>query len=151
MGEYSGLLCIKKYHESRGDDRNICLIPKIGMAPILLVPHLAGLNVMSYDDNLRMDEFKKLVYGIKDKLSCLMVTYPGTNGIFQRNIREITDCIHDNGGLVYLDGANMNALVGLVKPAEVGADVCHLNLHKAFVFLMVEVVRVWVLFYVMKN
>ena len=67
-----------------------------------------------------------------DRLACLMITYPGTNGIFQSKIREISDEIHQQGGLVYLDGANMNALVGLVKPADVGADVCHLNLHKTF-------------------
>lgn len=132
MGEYSGLLCIKKYHEERGNMRNVCLIPKSAHGTNFASAHLAGYQVLSYDDNLNMTEFKGLVSSISEKLSCLMITYPGTNGIFQDNIKEITECIHYYGGLVYFDGANMNALVGLVKPEEVGADVCHLNLHKTF-------------------
>ena len=132
MGEYSGLLCIKKYHETQKSERDICLIPKSAHGTNFASAHLAGLKVETYDDSLNMNEFEDLVSGIASRLSCLMITYPGTNGIFQDNINEITDCIHRYGGLVYLDGANMNALVGLVKPADVGADVCHLNLHKTF-------------------
>jgi len=133
MGEYSGLLCIKKYHQKNKQEyRKICLIPKSAHGTNFASAHLAGLKVVSYDDDLSMEEFTDLVQSFRDELACLMITYPGTNGIFQSNIREICDVIHYQGGLVYLDGANMNALVGLVKPADVGADVCHLNLHKTF-------------------
>jgi glycine dehydrogenase len=133
MGEYSGLLCIKKYHQVRNDfDRNICLIPKSAHGTNFSSASLAGFKVISYDDDLDWNDFIDLVSKIHHNLGCLMITYPGTNGIFQSNIQKITELIHNYGGLVYLDGANMNALVGLVKPGEIGADVCHLNLHKTF-------------------
>ena len=133
MGEYSGLLCIRKYHQERGDSgRNICLIPKSAHGTNFASANLAGLQVKTYDDNLNMVEFRELVSKYNENLAALMVTYPGTNGIFQSDIREICDIIHDNGGLVYMDGANMNAQIGLVSPGWCGADVCHLNLHKTF-------------------
>ena len=132
MGEYSGLLCIKKFHEENKEKRNICLIPNTAHGTNYASAKLAGMEIITFDDNITLDEFRDLVNKYKYELSCLMITYPGTNGVFQKNIFEINEIIHNNGGLVYMDGANMNALVGLTSPASCGADVCHLNLHKTF-------------------
>ena len=134
-GEYTGLLCIKKYHHSRNDDkRNICLIPKSAHGTNFASASVANLKVETFCDSLleNLEEFDSFVEKYKDNLSCLMITYPNTNGVFQKNIIKINDIIHKHGGLVYMDGANMNALVGYFKPNNVGFDVCHLNLHKTF-------------------
>ena len=130
MGEYSGLLCIKKFYEK--SERNLCLIPDSAHGTNFSSASLTGFDILKFDDTLSIDKFEELVKTNRDKLACLMITYPGTNGVFQDNIKDITDIIHKYGGLVYMDGANMNAQVGLTSPSECGADVCHLNLHKTF-------------------
>ncbi len=137
QGEYAGLLVIRAYHESRGDNqRNIALIPSSahGTNPASAV--MAGMQVVvvKADEEGHVDvaDLKAKAEQHKDKLSCLMVTYPSTHGVFEESIKDITNTIHANGGLVYMDGANMNAQVGLTSPGDIGADVCHLNLHKTF-------------------
>ncbi len=137
QGEYAGLMVIKAYHESRNDyHRNICLIPSSahGTNPASAV--MAGMKVVvtkSTDEgNIDIDDLREKALLHKDNLSCLMVTYPSTHGVYESAIKDITQIIHDNGGQVYMDGANMNAQVGLTNPGNIGADVCHLNLHKTF-------------------
>ncbi|MEQ3796406.1 aminomethyl-transferring glycine dehydrogenase [Flavobacteriaceae bacterium MJ-SS4] len=137
QGEFAGLMVIKAYHESRGDHhRNICLIPSSahGTNPASAV--MAGMKVVvtkSTDKgNIDVEDLREKAEHYKDDLSCLMVTYPSTHGVYESAIKEITKIIHDNGGQVYMDGANMNAQVGLTNPGNIGADVCHLNLHKTF-------------------
>lgn len=137
QGEYAGLMVIKAYHESRGEGhRNICLIPSSahGTNPASAV--MAGMKVVvtkaSDNGNIDVDDLREKALKHKDNLAALMVTYPSTHGVFESAIREITKIIHDNGGQVYMDGANMNAQVGLTNPGAIGADVCHLNLHKTF-------------------
>ncbi|MCM4168471.1 Glycine dehydrogenase (decarboxylating) [Arenibacter antarcticus] len=137
QGEYAGLMVIRAYHESRKEGhRNICLIPASahGTNPASAV--MAGMKVVvtKTDDNGNIDVSDLAEKAIlhKDNLAALMVTYPSTHGVFESSIKEITKLIHDNGGQVYMDGANMNAQVGLTNPATIGADVCHLNLHKTF-------------------
>jgi glycine dehydrogenase len=137
QGEFSGLLVIRKYHESRGQgNRDICLIPESahGTNPASAV--MAGLKVVvvSCDQNGNIDlpDLRKKAEQHRDQLAALMVTYPSTHGVFEEAIREICGIIHANGGQVYMDGANMNALVGVCRPSDIGADVCHLNLHKTF-------------------
>ena len=137
QGEYAGLMVIKAYHESRGDHhRNICLIPSSahGTNPASAV--MAGMKVVvtkaTDQGNIDVDDLREKAIKYKDNLAALMVTYPSTHGVFESAIREITQIIHDNGGQVYMDGANMNAQVGLTHPGKIGADVCHLNLHKTF-------------------
>ncbi len=137
QGEYSGLLVIRAYHHSRGDThRNICLIPGSahGTNPASAV--LAGMEVVvvktDEDGNIDIADLQAKADKHSDNLAALMVTYPSTHGVFEEGIRDICRIIHDNGGQVYLDGANMNALVGIAQPGEFGADVCHLNLHKTF-------------------
>jgi glycine dehydrogenase len=137
QGEYAGLMVIKAYHESRGDHhRDICLIPSSahGTNPASAV--MAGMKVVvtksTEEGNIDVDDLCEKALLHKDNLSCLMVTYPSTHGVYESAIREITQIIHDNGGQVYMDGANMNAQVGLTNPGNIGADVCHLNLHKTF-------------------
>ena len=137
QGEYAGLMVIRAYHESRGDaHRNIALIPSSahGTNPASAV--MAGMKVVvtKCDDlgNIDVDDLRAKAEEHKDNLSCLMVTYPSTHGVFEESIIEITNIMHENGGQVYMDGANMNAQVGLTNPANIGADVCHLNLHKTF-------------------
>ncbi len=136
-GEYAGLMVIKAYHLDRGDDqRNICLIPSSahGTNPASAV--MAGMKVVvvkaDEQGNILVDDLKAKAEQYKNELSCLMVTYPSTHGIYEESIMEITSIIHENGGQVYMDGANMNAQVGLTSPGNIGADVCHLNLHKTF-------------------
>jgi glycine dehydrogenase len=137
QGEYSGLMVIRAYHKSRGDShRNICLIPSSahGTNPASAV--MAGMKVVvtktSEDGNIDIEDLKEKAELHADNLAALMVTYPSTHGVFESAIKDITQIIHDNGGQVYMDGANMNAQVGLTNPATIGADVCHLNLHKTF-------------------
>ncbi|MBT8316558.1 MAG: aminomethyl-transferring glycine dehydrogenase [Lutibacter sp.] len=137
QGEYSGLLVIKAYHESRGNShRNICLIPSSahGTNPASAV--MAGMKVIvtksTEKGNIDLDDLREKAEFHKNNLAALMVTYPSTHGVFESTIKEITKIIHDFGGQVYMDGANMNAQVGLTNPAIIGADVCHLNLHKTF-------------------
>jgi glycine dehydrogenase len=137
QGEYAGLMVIRAYHESRGDThRDIALIPASahGTNPASAV--MAGMKVVvtKCDElgNIDVADLKEKAELHKDNLSCTMITYPSTHGVFEESIMEITDIIHANGGQVYMDGANMNAQVGLTNPANIGADVCHLNLHKTF-------------------
>lgn len=137
QGEYTGLLVIRKYQETIGQgNRDIALIPASahGTNPASAV--MAGLNVVvvkcDENGNIDVEDLRQKAEEYKDRLSCLMVTYPSTHGVFEERIIEICDIIHANGGLVYMDGANMNAQVGLTNPAYIGADVCHLNLHKTF-------------------
>ena len=137
QGEFAGLMVIRAYHLSRGDDhRNICLIPSSahGTNPASAV--MAGMKVVvtkaSEDGNIDVDDLREKAELHKDNLAALMVTYPSTHGVYESAIKEITQIIHDNGGQVYMDGANMNAQVGVTNPGNIGADVCHLNLHKTF-------------------
>ena len=137
QGEFAGLMVIRAYHESRGEGhRNICLIPASahGTNPASAV--MAGMKVVvtktDGNGNIDVADLAEKAELHKDNLSALMVTYPSTHGVFESSIKEITKLIHDNGGQVYMDGANMNAQVGLTNPATIGADVCHLNLHKTF-------------------
>ena len=130
-------MVIKAYHDSRGDHhRNICLIPSSahGTNPASAV--MAGMEVIvtksTAEGNIDVEDLREKAELHKDNLSCLMVTYPSTHGVFESTIKEITEIIHERGGQVYMDGANMNAQVGLTNPATIGADVCHLNLHKTF-------------------
>ncbi|MCF7569047.1 aminomethyl-transferring glycine dehydrogenase [Sabulilitoribacter arenilitoris] len=137
QGEFSGLMVIKAYHESRGDHhRNICLIPSSahGTNPASAV--MAGMKVVvtksTEEGNIDVDDLREKAELHAANLSALMVTYPSTHGVYESAIKEVTQIIHDNGGQVYMDGANMNAQVGLTNPGNIGADVCHLNLHKTF-------------------
>jgi glycine dehydrogenase len=137
QGEYTGLLVIRAYHESRGDaHRNVCLIPTSahGTNPASAV--MAGMKVVAVacdaNGNIDVADLRAKAETHKQDLSCLMVTYPSTHGVFEDSITEICEIIHANGGQVYMDGANMNAQVGLTSPGFIGADVCHLNLHKTF-------------------
>ncbi|HTQ51042.1 MAG TPA: aminomethyl-transferring glycine dehydrogenase [Candidatus Acidoferrales bacterium] len=137
QGEYTGLLVIRAYHESRGEaHRNVCLIPTSahGTNPASAV--MAGLKVVAVvcdrEGNIDVTDLRAKAEVHKQDLACLMVTYPSTHGVFEETIKEICGIVHTNGGQVYMDGANMNAQVGLCRPADIGADVCHLNLHKTF-------------------
>lgn len=137
QGEFAGLLVIRKYHQSRGEaHRNICLIPKSahGTNPASAV--LAGMRVIvvNCDDqgNIDVADLKRLAEEHSQNLAALMVTYPSTHGVFEESVTEICDIVHKFGGQVYMDGANMNAQVGLCRPGDFGPDVCHLNLHKTF-------------------
>ena len=137
QGEYAGLLTIRAWHKHNGDDhRDVCLIPTSahGTNPASAV--MAGLRVVAVTcdeaGNVDVDDLKAKAAEHKDNLAALMITYPSTHGVFESAIREICDVIHENGGQVYLDGANLNALVGIVQPGKIGADVCHMNLHKTF-------------------
>ncbi len=137
QGEYTGLMVIRAYHHSRGQHhRNITLIPSSahGTNPASAV--MAGMQVVIVQcdtmGNIDISDLKQKAELHKDNLAALMVTYPSTHGVFEEKIKEICDIIHQNGGQVYMDGANMNAQVGLTNPAVIGADVCHLNLHKTF-------------------
>ncbi len=137
QGEYTGLMVIRAYHRDRGDiNRNICLIPSSahGTNPASAVMAGNKVVVVKCDSNGNVDinDLKEKAEQYKDTLSSLMITYPSTHGVFEKNIIDICEIIHQNGGLVYMDGANMNAQVGLTSPGFIGADVCHLNLHKTF-------------------
>jgi glycine dehydrogenase len=137
QGEFSGLMVIRAYHESRGDHhRNICLIPSSahGTNPASAV--MAGMKVVvtkaTDQGDIDIDDLREKAVLYKDNLSSLMITYPSTHGVYEASIIEINRIIHENGGQVYMDGANMNAQVALTNPGAIGADVCHLNLHKTF-------------------
>ncbi|MEI9864764.1 MAG: aminomethyl-transferring glycine dehydrogenase [Limisphaerales bacterium] len=137
QGEYAGLLVIRAYHESRNEPhRKVCLIPTSahGTNPASAV--MAGMTVVAVacdtNGNIDVADLRAKAEAHKSDLSCLMITYPSTHGVFEETIREICEIIHANGGQVYMDGANMNAQVGLTSPGFIGADVCHLNLHKTF-------------------
>ncbi len=137
QGEFAGLLVMRAYHRSRGDaKRTICLIPKSahGTNPASAV--MAGLKVVAVNTdehgNVDTDDLQAKAEQHRDELAGLMITYPSTHGVFEAKIRSICEIVHDNGGQVYMDGANMNAQVGMCRPGDYGADVCHLNLHKTF-------------------
>jgi glycine dehydrogenase len=136
-GEYTGLLVIREYHLHRGDGhRNVALIPSSAHGTNPASAAMAGMQVIvvECDDkgNINVEDLRKKAVEYKDKLSAFMITYPSTHGVFEARVKEMGDIIHENGGLVYMDGANMNAQVGLTNPGFIGADVCHLNLHKTF-------------------
>ena len=137
QGEYAGLLVIREYHQSRGEShRDVCLIPTSahGTNPASAV--MAGMKVVvvacDTEGNIDLADLREKTDTHRDNLAAAMITYPSTHGVFEEKIREICDIVHQSGGQVYMDGANLNALVGIAKPADIGADVCHLNLHKTF-------------------
>ena len=137
QGEYAGLLAIQDYHRSNGDTtRNVCLIPESahGTNPASAV--MAGMKIVPIkcdeSGNIDLKDLEKQAIMNTFELSCIMITYPSTHGVFEPTIKDICRIVHENGGQVYLDGANLNAQVGLAKPCDYGADVCHLNLHKTF-------------------
>ena len=137
QGEYAGLLVIHAYHESRGDThRDVCLIPQSahGTNPASAV--MAGMRVVVVktddDGNIDIADLETKATEHSSRLAALMVTYPSTHGVFEESIRRVCEIVHAHGGQVYLDGANMNAMVGVARPGDIGADVCHLNLHKTF-------------------
>ena len=137
QGEYAGLLVIRRYHESRGEgERDICLIPASAHGTNPASAHMAGLRVVvvgcDADGNVDVENLRAKAEAAGDRLAALMVTYPSTHGVFEESIREVCDIVHAHGGQVYMDGANLNALLGLVWPADLGADVSHINLHKTF-------------------
>ncbi len=137
QGEYAGLIAIHKYHESRGDShRNICLIPSSAHGTNPASAQMVGMKVVvvacDKAGNVDMADLKAKATELADNLSCIMITYPSTHGVYETTIAEICNIVHEHGGQVYLDGANMNAQVGLTSPGFIGADVSHLNLHKTF-------------------
>jgi glycine dehydrogenase len=137
QGEYAGMLVIRAYHESRGDvHRDVCLIPTSAHGTNPATAVTAGMRVITVacDDhgNVRVDDLREKATTHARELAALMITYPSTHGVFEESIAEICSIVHANGGQVYMDGANMNAQVGLCRPGDIGADVCHLNLHKTF-------------------
>jgi glycine dehydrogenase len=137
QGEFAGLLAIRGYHRANGDDqRDVCLIPSSAHGTNAASAAMAGMRVKvvacDEDGNVDVEDLKRLVTEHHDTLAALMVTYPSTHGVFETAIGEICDLVHDHGGQVYLDGANLNALVGVARPGRFGADVSHLNLHKTF-------------------
>ncbi len=137
QGEYAGLIAIHKYHASRGDDhRNICLIPASAHGTNPASAQMVGMKVVVVDcdkeGNVDMDDLRSKASELAENLSCIMITYPSTHGVYETTIAEICNIIHQHGGQVYLDGANMNAQVGVTSPGFIGADVSHLNLHKTF-------------------
>jgi glycine dehydrogenase len=149
QGEYAGLLVIRAWQRDRGEGhRNVCLIPSSahGTNPASAV--MAGMKVKvvrcDADGNIDLDDLRQKAEAHADELAALMVTYPSTHGVFEEHIREVCDVVHEHGGQVYLDGANLNAQVGLCRPADYGADVCHINLHKTFAIPHGGAVRAWV-------
>ncbi|MBK5914756.1 aminomethyl-transferring glycine dehydrogenase [Rhodocyclus purpureus] len=137
QGEYAGLVAIQRYHASRGDDqRSICLIPKSAHGTNPASAHMCGMQVVVVDcdenGNVDVADLRAKADAAGARLSCLMITYPSTHGVFEESVRELCDIVHGHGGQVYLDGANLNAQVGLTSPGFIGADVSHINLHKTF-------------------
>ena len=137
QGEFAGLMVIKKFHETNNEGhRNICLIPSSAHGTNPASAKMAGMKIViikcDEQGNIDFTDLKSKVLEHSDVLSALMITYPSTHGVFENNIQEITNLIHEHGGQVYMDGANMNAQVGLTSPSIIGCDVCHLNLHKTF-------------------
>jgi glycine dehydrogenase len=137
QGEFAGLMVIKKYHEQNGEtNRNVCLIPSSAHGTNPASAQMVGMKVVvikcDEHGNVDINDLKEKAKIHKDNLAALMVTYPSTHGVFEEKITEICELIHNNGGQVYMDGANLNALVGVAKPGKFGPDVCHINLHKTF-------------------
>ncbi len=137
QGEYAGLLAIRAYHDARGDrDRRVCLIPRSAHGTNPASAAMVGMEIVGVEcdsqGNIDLTDFDKKITLYGDRLAALMVTYPSTHGVFEASIKQLCALVHHAGGQVYMDGANMNALVGLCRPYELGADVCHLNLHKTF-------------------
>lgn len=137
QGEYAGLLAIEAYHQSRGEGhRNICLIPSSAHGTNPASAQMAGMKVVvvacDNKGNVDMDDLRAKAQDVSDNLSCIMITYPSTHGVYETAAREICEIVHQHGGQVYMDGANMNAQVGVTTPGSIGSDVSHLNLHKTF-------------------
>jgi glycine dehydrogenase len=137
QGEFTGLMVIRAYHRDRGETgRDVVLIPSSAHGTNPASAAMAGMRVVvvasAANGNVDLADLRRKAADNRDRLSCLMITYPSTHGVFEDDIREICQIVHDHGGQVYMDGANMNAQVGLTSPALIGADVCHLNLHKTF-------------------
>lgn len=137
QGEYAGLLAIRAYHMANGNDhRDVCLIPTSAHGTNPASAHMAGMKVVvvraSDIGEIDMDDFRAKAEQYAQTLSCCMITYPSTHGVFEENVREVCEIVHKHGGQVYMDGANMNAMVGLARPGDIGSDVSHLNLHKTF-------------------
>jgi len=136
QGEYAGLLTIAAYHEARGEDRRICLIPTSAHGTNPASAQMAGMKVVvvksAENGDIDLEDFRAKAEAAGDDLAAVMITYPSTHGVFEDTVREVCEITHEHGGQVYLDGANLNAMVGLVKPGEIGSDVSHLNLHKTF-------------------
>jgi glycine dehydrogenase len=137
QGEYAGLLVIRKYHESRGEEhRDVCLIPQSAHGTNPASAAMAGMRIVvvktAASGDIDIDDLRAKAAEHGKALAALMVTYPSTHGVFEEGIREVCEIVHSHGGQVYMDGANMNAMVGIARPGDIGADVCHLNLHKTF-------------------
>ena len=137
QGEYAGLRVIREFHRANGNaKRDVCLIPVSAHGTNPASAAMTGMSVVvvkcETDGSLDMADFKAKVHLHKDRLAAIMVTYPSTFGVFDEEIKDVCDIIHKAGGQVYMDGANLNAQIGLTKPAEIGADVVHMNLHKTF-------------------
>jgi glycine dehydrogenase len=137
QGEFAGLMIIRKYHSENGDkNRNVCLIPSSAHGTNPASAQMSGMKIVviacDKDGNIDFEDLKSKAEQYSKNLSTLMVTYPSTHGVFEEKIKEICKIVHDNGGQVYMDGANLNALVGIAKPGKFGPDICHINLHKTF-------------------
>ncbi|MDO5705236.1 MAG: aminomethyl-transferring glycine dehydrogenase, partial [Paracoccus sp. (in: a-proteobacteria)] len=136
QGEYAGLLTIQAYHRARGEDRDVCLIPVSAHGTNPASAQMCGMKVVviksAPNGDIDLEDFADKAAKAGERLAAVMITYPSTHGVFEDTVREVCRITHDHGGQVYIDGANMNALVGLVKPGEIGGDVSHLNLHKTF-------------------
>ncbi|WP_347339225.1 aminomethyl-transferring glycine dehydrogenase [Pontivivens nitratireducens] len=136
QGEYAGLLTIRAYHAANGDDRDVCLIPVNAHGTNPASAQMVGMKVVVVKctdlGNIDVEDFRSKAQAAGDKLAACMITYPSTHGVFEDTVREVCEITHEHGGQVYLDGANMNAMVGLSRPGKIGADVSHLNLHKTF-------------------
>jgi glycine dehydrogenase len=137
QGEYAGLLAIRRYHAERGDQgRDVCLIPSSAHGTNPASASMAGMKVVvvrcTDDGNVDIEDLRAKAAQHRETLAALMITYPSTHGVFEQDVRDICKAVHAHGGQVYLDGANLNAMVGLVRPGDIGADVCHMNLHKTF-------------------
>ncbi|CAG1013193.1 glycine dehydrogenase [Rhizobiaceae bacterium] len=137
QGEYAGLLAIRRYHLSRGDaHRDVCLIPSSAHGTNPASAAMAGMSVVvvkcTEAGDVDFDDLRAKAEQFSSRIAALMITYPSTHGVFEEGIRDLCRIVHDHGGQVYLDGANLNALVGLARPGDIGADVCHMNLHKTF-------------------
>jgi glycine dehydrogenase len=137
QGEYAGMLAIRRYHRERGDaGRTVCLIPSSAHGTNPASAAMAGMDVVvvkcTEDGDIDVDDLNAKAAQFADRLAALMITYPSTHGVFEEGVRDICALVHEHGGQVYLDGANLNAMVGLARPGDLGADVCHMNLHKTF-------------------
>lgn len=137
QGEYAGLVAIARYHASRGDhQRKLCLIPKSAHGTNPATAQMCGMEIIAVNcdenGNVEVEDLRAKAAAAGDKLAALMITYPSTHGVFEEAIKEICAIVHEHGGQVYMDGANLNALVGLARPGDIGADVSHMNLHKTF-------------------